>query len=182
MDFWTGRIAIKSWRLWTMVLALLLAVPATANDINELTLRGNQDYRDGRLNQAVAVYSEALKLAPNNVKALNNRGLAFEANGQLKDALVDLSRAVELAPENGAIWNNRANTNCKLKRVRQSVADRMQALYTGRFTVGQAQSGLRRSGFYRGPSDGIWGYDADDALLDWTEAGCPDPPASRLLF
>ena len=178
----TGRITIRNWGLCNVVLAFLLAWPAAANDIAGLTQRGNSEYREGRVDSALALFSEVLTLAPNDVKALNNRGLALLAKGQLREALADLTRAVELAPENGAIWNNRANANCKLKRVRQSVADRMQALYTGRFTAGQAQSGLRRSGFYRGPSDGIWGYDADDAMRDWTEAGCPDAPASRLLF
>ena len=182
MGILTGRIAIRNWIFGQVMLALLLVTPATANDIAGLTQRGNADYREGRMDNALALFSEVRTLAPNDVKALNNRGLALLAKGKLREALADLTRAVELAPENGAIWNNRANANCKLKRVKQSVADRMQALYTGRFTAGQAQSGLRRSGYYRGPSDGIWGYDVDEALLEWTEAGCPDAPASRLLF
>ena len=47
-------------------------------------------------------------------------------------------------------------------------------------TAAAAQAGLRKSGFYDGPADGIWGYDSEQALRAWTRAGCPNAPASRL--
>ncbi|MEM7210588.1 MAG: tetratricopeptide repeat protein [Pseudomonadota bacterium] len=110
----------------------------------------------------------------------NNRGLALLALGEIKDAMRDFDAAIELASENGTIWNNRANALCASGDIEGAYRDRIQALYNRRFTASQAQAGLRNSGFYDGPADGIWGFDSEDALRAWTEAGCPNAPKSRL--
>ena len=154
---------------------------ASANDLETVIRAGNSAYEAGDFDKAQSLYSNVLAADPWHAVALNNRGLSYERMGRLEAAARDLTQALERHPENGTIWNNRANVNCALKRVGRSVFDRMQALYTGRFTAAQAQTGLRRSGFYRGPSDGIWGYDSEDALEDWTRAGCPRAPGSRLI-
>ncbi len=110
----------------------------------------------------------------------NNRGMTLQALGQFTEAIADLDRAVELSVSNGEIWNNRANVLCQAGIAEASYQDRIQALYNLRFTASAAQAGLRKSGFYTGPADGIWGYDSEEALLAWTRAGCPNAPASRL--
>ena len=164
-----------------MFVASLGAGPSRANDARQIALEGDIHYRDSQFSEAREAYSRALAVDPRNAKALNNRALTFLQLGDLAAAVEDLSRALDAAPSNGTIWNNRANVNCTMKRVQESVADRIQALYRGRFTAAEAQGGLRRTGFYNGPSDGIWGYDSEQALLAWTWAGCPRPPKSRLL-
>ena len=172
---------LQSFSATLMLLALLGMGPSHANDARQIALEGDIHYRDGLYNEAREAYSRALAVDPASAKALNNRALAFLQLGDLTAAVEDLSKALDAAPSNGTIWNNRANVNCTLKRVQESVADRIQALYRGRFTAAEAQGGLRRTGFYDGPSDGIWGYDSEQALLAWTWAGCPRPPKSRLL-
>ena len=79
------------------------------------------------------------------------------------------------------MWNNRASARRRAGEVDGSVKDRMQALYAQRFTAAAAQGGLRRTGFYKGPSDGIWAQASEDALRAWTLAGCPDAPKTNLL-
>ena len=110
----------------------------------------------------------------------NNRGMVLQALGELDNAIADLDLAVELSTSNGEIWNNRANLFCEAGNAEASYQDRIQALYNLRFTAAAAQAGLRKSGFYEGPTDGIWGYDSEQALRAWTRAGCPNAPASRL--
>ena len=161
--------------------ASLGALPAHADEARQIALEGDIYYRDGQFGEAREAYTRALAVDPSSAKALNNRGLTLVQLGDLAAAVEDLSKALDAAPSNGTVWNNRANVNCTLKRVQESVADRIQALYRGRFTAAEAQGGLRRTGFYDGPSDGIWGYDSEQALLAWTWAGCPRPPKSRLL-
>ncbi len=162
-----------------ILLALAIwAGPVSANDAERLA-DANEMLRDGNNRAAFDAYTTAIIADPADANALNNRALAAIGLGDLEKALVDLTVALSLKPQNGAIWNNRANLNCLLKRYSDSIGDRLAAMQRGRFTAAAAQSGLRRSGYYRGPSDGIWGYDSDDALRDWTEAGCPDAPKNR---
>ncbi|MEM7191065.1 MAG: tetratricopeptide repeat protein, partial [Pseudomonadota bacterium] len=114
-------------------------------------------------------------------EALNNRAITQAALGEVDAAFEDFRLALSLMPTNGDIWNNRANLNCSNGRFAEALQDRTQALYTGRFTAGAAQAGLRKSGHYSGPADGIWGTDSEEALKAWTDDGCPDAPRTRLL-
>lgn len=134
-----------------------------------------QDYEgaNAKLSQAIAGG------APGSA-AWNNRAMTLQALGDMKGALRDFDAAVEIAETNGAIFNNRANALCATGEVEGAYRDRIQALYNQRFTAAAAQAGLRNSGFYDGPADGIWGFDSEQALYAWTEAGCPNAPASRL--
>lgn len=129
---------------------------------------------------AVAAYSEALAFRPDYVRALNNRAVAMISLGQVKRAIDDYNQALTIDTNDADIWNNRANAFCKIGAVDDAYRDRIEALYQGRFTAAAAQSGLRKSGYYSGPSDGIWGPDSEDALLDWTRGGCPNAPKTRL--
>lgn len=165
-------------------LALLCAVAAhgaRAQDLSTLIAEANILYTEGQFAAARDTYADALAVDPDDARALNNRGLAHVALGDLEAARRDLTAALDAAPQDGTIWNNRANVNCALKRYEDSLVDRIRALQLGRFTIGQAQGSLRKQGFYKGFNDGIWGYESEIALSDWTRAGCPSPPASRLL-
>ncbi|MGD1923821.1 MAG: tetratricopeptide repeat protein [Paracoccaceae bacterium] len=125
-------------------------------------------------------FSRALDSGFPSAVAHNNRAMTFLVLGDVANALADFDAAVSLSETNGAIWNNRANARCSAGNVEGAYLDRIQALYNGRFTAAAAQTGLRKGGFYDGPSDGIWGFDSEQALRAWTAAGCPNPPKTRL--
>jgi tetratricopeptide (TPR) repeat protein len=137
-------------------------------------------YAKGDQDAAITAFSQALAVEPDYVRALNNRAVARIAVGRLKAAVEDLDLALTLDSNNADIWNNRANAYCQMGAVDDAYRDRLQALYAGRFTAASAQAGLRKSGFYNGPSDGIWGPDSEDALLAWTKVGCQNAPKTRL--
>ena len=65
----------------------------------------------GRFEQADAVLTRALGLAPEGVEALSNRGLARLGLGLLDAALADLARAEMLAPAEPAVLRNRASVH-----------------------------------------------------------------------
>lgn len=129
---------------------------------------------------AISAFSQALAVEPDYVRALNNRAVARIAVGRLSAAIEDLDRALMLDANDADIWNNRANLHCEMGDVDNAYRDRLQALYAGRFSAASAQSGMKKTGFYDGPSDGIWGPDSEDALLAWTKGGCPNAPKTRL--
>lgn len=169
----------------TLVTALLL-VPSygpqlRAQDAAALIADGNSAFRDGRYGPARDLYTRVLTIDPDNLRALNNRGVALVRLGDHQAALADFSRAVEMAPKNGNVWNNRANLYCSIQRFEESLLDRLRAFHNGRFNIAQAQGSLRKQGFFQGLSDGIWDDEEARALKEWTDAGCPNPPADRLI-
>ena len=114
---------------------------------------------------AKEAYGSAIRAGSANPAVLNNRGVAFLALGEIDAAVADFDAALTLDSGYGNAWNNRANAHCLAGAIDASVRDRIQALYAGRFTAAAAQAGLRKSGFYEGPADGIWGPDSEDASL-----------------
>ncbi len=157
--------------------ASLALVPESPQTLAEV---GAVKFLQSDFEGAKAALSRAISGGVSGSAALSNRGMTLEKLGEIKAALQDFDAAVELSAENGAIWNNRANALCASGDVEGAYRDRIQALYNQRFTAAAAQTGLRKAGFYDGPSDGIWGFDSEQALRAWTEAGCPNAPASRL--
>ena len=59
---------------------------------------GNIQLLLGQLDEAIAVYSEAIKLDPSFADAYNNRGTAYESKGDLDRAINDFSIAIDLDP------------------------------------------------------------------------------------
>lgn len=155
----------------------LALVPENAETFAEM---GAVLYLQSDFLGAKSLFSRAISGGVPGSAALNNRAMTYFALGEIEAALRDFDAALERASGNGAIWNNRANARCASGDVEGSYNDRIQALYNRRFTASQAQAGMKNTGFYDGPSDGIWGFDSETALRAWTEAGCPRAPKSRL--
>ena len=65
----------------------------------------NQD--QGRLAEAIADYSLAVKLDPEYSEAYYNRGISRESQGDLTVAIVDYSEAIQLNPKYVEAYNNR---------------------------------------------------------------------------
>ena len=164
-----------------MAIVIVAAPPAQAQNNTEALAAADILYRDGSYAQARAAYSRVLSAESENVKALNNRGLAHARLGDLNAAREDLDKALKLEKRNGDLWNNSANVSCSMKRYAEAFEHRQFAFYNGRFSLEQAQRTLRRLGYFYGLSDAVWDIDEDRALKDWTEAGCPNAPADRLL-
>lgn len=59
----------------------------------------------GRLDEALAVYDDALAYKPASVQVLLSRGALADEMGRLDEALADLARAVEIAPADAAALN-----------------------------------------------------------------------------
>ena len=63
----------------------------------------------GRLDEAIALYRDALARNPDNAVAYSNLGTALAATGELEEAIVQHRRALELAPEDADGHFNLAN-------------------------------------------------------------------------
>ncbi len=83
----------------TLVLLLVLALaacggPAGADGYNQT---GVQHFEEGRLNEAITAYSEAISLDPENTAAYYNRGQAYFALGRPGRAIEDHTQAIDLS-------------------------------------------------------------------------------------
>lgn len=76
----------------------------------------------GRLNEAVAHYDQAIRLAPDFFEALNNRGNALVDLKRLDEALASFDEALRLNPHYADAHLNRAVTLGKLKRADEALA------------------------------------------------------------
>jgi tetratricopeptide (TPR) repeat protein len=61
-----------------------------------------------KIDQALASFTEALKLDRKSIKALLNRGNAYCKKGEFDKAISDYNEVIRLDPENGKAYNNRA--------------------------------------------------------------------------
>src|SRR5436309_540879 len=77
----------------TMPDAVRTAVPEVHHNL------GNILREKGRLDEALAAYTEALRLRPDYAKAYINRGVALVSLARLDEAVADLRHGVELWPD-----------------------------------------------------------------------------------
>jgi len=79
--------------------------PKTAEEyINQ----GKEAIKSKQFDQAIASFSEAVKLDPKSIPAYNNRGIAYCEKGNFAQAIAEFSRVIEIDPKHGKAYNNRA--------------------------------------------------------------------------
>ena len=79
-------------------------------------------------NEALAAYSEAIRLDPNYAMAYNNRGYTYTELKQYDRAMTDLNRAIELDPKNDLAYNNRGRVFARRRQYDQAIADYNKAI------------------------------------------------------
>lgn len=85
-------------------------------------------YRDGRYQQAMLAFDNAVLQNPNSVAAYNNRGAARLHVGHHVGALADYTKAIELAPTDPELYFNRANAYMALGNYDFAVQDLNRAI------------------------------------------------------
>ena len=136
--------------------------------------RGSVYYDLGDYAQAIENLDQALRLDPGYALAYYNRGNAYRAVGDHARAIEDFDQALLLDPGDDEAYDNRAQSRCLLGMIEASLDDRMQAIRLGATTAKVYQQILLIDGFYKGTIDGNFGAASQQALREWTAAGCPE--------
>ena len=89
---------------------------------------GDQLREQGNLEEAVANYSQAIRLNPELAVAYNNRGTTFAVLGQLQRAIQDLDQALRIDPEYVDAYNNRGYAYVSLGRFQKAIEDYDEAI------------------------------------------------------
>jgi tetratricopeptide (TPR) repeat protein len=84
--------------------------------------------RQGRFDEAIGYYQEALELDPNNADAHNNLGMALQSQARLKEAIMHYRRALQIKPDFAKAHNNLGLALALQDRVGEAIDHFNQAL------------------------------------------------------
>jgi tetratricopeptide (TPR) repeat protein len=128
--------------------------------------RGLAWHFKGNNDQAIADYTEAIRLNPNAVIAYNNRGTAWRDKGNLDRAIADYTHAIRLNPNDAPAFNNRGNAWHEKGENNRAIIDYTEAI---RLDPKYAVAYNNRGNAWRAKGDN------NRAIADCTEATRLDP-------
>ncbi len=82
----------------------------------------------GRIQEAIAEYDEAIRLQPESFGAYNNRAVAYDSLGQSERAIQDYAEAIRLDPEEFVTYYNRSLIYRDLGLLQQAIEDLDEAI------------------------------------------------------
>jgi len=92
--------------LTAILLFLVAAAPAPSADAKAAFDRGERALAEGRLDQAIAAYKEALSRSPGYAAALNGMGLALFKQDKKPEAIAQFRAATAADPSFALAWSN----------------------------------------------------------------------------
>ncbi|VDK40428.1 unnamed protein product [Taenia asiatica] len=98
-------------------------VSESSQTVESLLSQGTISLGNGKLKQALDLYSEAVEADPNNYMARYRRATAYIAMGKLRSALPDIDKTVSLNPGYVLAYKQRAKINLKLGNLKEAQAD-----------------------------------------------------------
>lgn len=149
--------------------------------------RGVVSSKLGQFKQAIADYTEAIRLDPRSAPAYRNRGRDLLVAGKVKQAIADFSSAIQLEPNDHQAFCDRATAYNRIARHQAALSDANEAIrlapgfYLGHDARGWAHLGLARSAvftFWRKGNAALRKAHFERALADFTEAIRLNPNAA----
>ena len=89
-------------------MVILLPSWLAAQEVKTLIDRGVANLENGKFDQALDDFNQALKLKPNDASLYDYRGIAYRTNGLDDQALQDFNKAIQLDPKFARAYRNRA--------------------------------------------------------------------------
>lgn len=114
INIWINQILAWSFRATRSAIltaavitcAVLLAACAVPSSKETLNQRGNAHYAQQEYDQAIADYTEVIRLDPKFSAAYFNRGNAYVAQQKYAEAIADFNEATHIDPKNGQAFCN----------------------------------------------------------------------------
>ena len=104
------------------------ALQVTKNNYFAHNSLGADLFKNGKLEEAMYHYNEAIRLNPNATDFYNNRGICYFALGQPQSAVEDYNKAVTLNPKFADAYYNRGVAYVKLGRNQSAFDDFSEAI------------------------------------------------------
>jgi tetratricopeptide (TPR) repeat protein len=90
--------------------------------------RGLAAHKQGNTQEAIAQFTQAIKLDPNYTDAYNNRGNAYYDLDDYDKAIADYAQAIKIDPGDADAYNNRGIAYHNLGDYDKAIADYAQAI------------------------------------------------------
>ena len=98
------------------------------SEAEDRIIAGNDFAMQGRFEEAIAEYDQAISLDPQLAMAYGNRGAAYNDLGQHERAIQDHNEAIRLDPQNALTYDNRGVSYGKLGQFGRAVQDWDEAI------------------------------------------------------
>lgn len=145
----------SGWDIWSDTVA---KCPDNARAHNNF---GNALFQNGRIDEALEQYEEAVKIQPNYAFAYNSIGWALLQKGQRDEAIAQFQKALEIQPDYAKAHNNLALALLQKGQVDEAIVHYQKALEIQPYDV-KAQNNLGNILLQRGR--------VDEALAHFQEA------------
>jgi Tfp pilus assembly protein PilF len=89
---------------------------------------GTELYREGRTDDAIKHYLEALRIKPDNAEAHNNLGIALDREGRTDDAIKHYLEALRIRPDYAKAHDNLGNAFVRKGRTDDAIKHYLEAL------------------------------------------------------
>lgn len=96
--------------------------------ISDLFQRGLAAHQAGQIDDAIRLYSTALRQNPNQPDVWNNLGVALRRSKKFEAALIAYRRAADLRPGNAGLWSNMGNCLREMMRFDEALVAHKKAL------------------------------------------------------
>src|SRR5271166_5902962 len=126
------RIAVTHWPYLLLAGSAASAVWALYFTYNpsdaDFYTRGDTHIERGEYDQALAVYTEAIRLNPNDAMAFNERAFVYDKKGDYDRAIADSTEAIRLNPKFAKAFNNRGFAYKNKGDYERAIADYTEAI------------------------------------------------------
>ncbi|NIY74727.1 tetratricopeptide repeat protein [Thalassospira sp. HF15] len=96
--------------------------------ISDLFQRGLAAHQAGQIDDAIRLYSTALRQNPNQPDVWNNLGVALRRSKKFDAALIAYRRAADIRPQNAGMWSNMGNCLREMMRFDEALVAHNKAL------------------------------------------------------
>ena len=96
--------------------------------VNDLFQRGLAAHQAGQIDDAIRLYSAALRQNQDQPDVWNNLGVALRRSKRFAAALIAYRRAADLRPENAGLWSNMGNCLREMMRFDEALAAHKKAI------------------------------------------------------
>ncbi len=120
----------KLWLFWFLVIIVFGGWYYFSSSSKHLEYfkRGNNYFKQGLYDQAIAEYNKTVKIDSNFAKAYYNRGLAYHNQELYEQAIADYSKAIEIEPKDAIAYINRGFIYEHQELYEQAIADYSKAI------------------------------------------------------
>ena len=124
---------VFKWGIPTNIYQSFLAEVPKNTETDELSAedylsQGNNSYAQGRYEEAIASYDQAIEIQPDYALAWYNRGVALEKLEKYEDAIASYDQAIKFQPDYAFAWHNRGNALQELGKYEDAIASYDQAI------------------------------------------------------